>query len=79
MVGFGRPILGRGLRGVERGFDRVKGALPAPQEPAGERGVFDEVARVGSFGRVFFDAGGTIRKSAGSRSRDSRAKVLSDA
>ena len=52
MVGVGRPLFGSGLRGVERGFYGVVGALPAPEEPAGQRGVFDKVARVGSFGRI---------------------------
>ena len=55
MVGFGRPFFGSGLRRVELGFYGVVGALSAPEEPAGERGVFDEIARVGSFGRIFFD------------------------
>ena len=55
MVGFGRPFFGGGLRGVERGFYGVVGALSAPEKPAGEHGVFDEVARVGSFGRIFFE------------------------
>ena len=53
MKGVGWPLLGRGLHGVERGFDRVISALPAPEEPAGERGVFDEMVRVGSFRGVF--------------------------
>ena len=49
----GRPFFGSGLRGIARGFDGVVGALSAPEKPAGERGVFDEIARVGSFGRIF--------------------------
>ena len=55
VVVVGRPFFRSGLRGVERGFYGVVGALPAPEKPAGERGVFDEVARVGSFGRIFFE------------------------
>ena len=55
MEGFGRPGGGIGLRGVESGFDRVESALAAPEEPAGERGVFDKIARVGSFGRILFE------------------------
>ena len=55
MVGFGRPFFGSGLRGVERGFYGAVGSLPAPKKPASERGVVDEIARVGSFGRIFFE------------------------
>ncbi len=52
--GFRRPILGIGLRGVEGGFDGIEGALPAPEKPAGEGGVFDQVARVRGFGGILF-------------------------
>ena len=55
MISLGRPLRGISLRGIESGFDRVEGALPAPEEPAGERQVFDKVARFGRFGRVFFE------------------------
>jgi hypothetical protein len=51
----GRPFLGRALRGVERGFDRIVSALPAPEKPAAESGVFDKVARLGGFGGVFLE------------------------
>ena len=53
--GFGWPLRGIGLRGVERGFDGVKGALTAPEELAGERQVFNEIARFGSFGGVLLE------------------------
>jgi hypothetical protein len=42
------------LRGVESGFDGIESALSAPKEPTGERQVFDEVARFGSFGGMLF-------------------------
>ena len=53
--GFGRPESGIGLRSVERGFDGVESALPAPEKPAGEGGVFDQVACVRGFGGILFE------------------------
>jgi len=55
MVGVGQPLFGSGLRGVVRGFDGIVGALSAPEKPAGERGVLDKVACVGSFGRILLE------------------------
>ena len=55
MEGFGRPGGGIGLLGVESGFDGVESALAPPEEPASEGGIFDEVARAGSFGRILFE------------------------
>lgn len=50
--GFGRPESGIGLRRVERGFHGIESALPAPEKPAAEGGVFDQVARVRGFGGI---------------------------
>ena len=55
VIRLGRPLRGIGLCGIERGFDRAVSALPAPEKPAVERGVFDEIARIGSFGRIFVE------------------------
>jgi hypothetical protein len=55
VIGFRGPEIYGRLGKIERGLDSVVSALLAPEEPAGESGVFDQAARLHGRGRVFFE------------------------